>query len=29
MDPAWEDRAHFLATSSVLEEMFRTRPALA
>ncbi len=29
MDPAWEDRAHFLATSSVLEEMFGHDPALA
>jgi HAD superfamily hydrolase (TIGR01509 family) len=29
MDRAWEDRAHFLAAASVLEEMFGHDPALA
>ena len=29
MDRAWEDRAHFLAATSVLEEMFGHDPALA
>jgi phosphoglycolate phosphatase len=29
MDPEWEERAHFLAASSVLQEMFGHDPALA
>ena len=29
MDRAWQDRAHFLAAASVLEEMFGHDPALA